>query len=529
MSGLEWNTTILETNKTNITSPLGDFLREASRYSTPPPTKNQKFKTTARFPHDPMPKIEAIDFNQSDLVPVNNLRGVSSQTVPSPNQSPVLRSIVTAVCGEAVKLIPFVPPHISTALCVEAFELGIRNPKRIAEYAKKAYIGSVNMVKKVTKNSKKSGMTRAATPKNITSSGINSNRNGGKVGAISTSAPVSVGTVLSGVTTTTRATRNGHTIVGREFLDTAAGSGTIGTWTMVSGVPLTPVAFVDSMLRMYGSMYSFYKWKSITVHYVTTSPTSTGGSVMFYYGKDRASVFLSQTSSNLLPFVLSDPHTCISPQWQSFSVTLEVPTTTFRTDYGMTDDVSHYAAGEIFLLSQTSDSNSPGQLLMDYEIEFSGQNLTPRLLLWPQPTIKYVPYSFSIGTSTTAGNVVSVGFGGTNPFRSSNTSLLEIGGIYKVILDLTNSTVSSTPALTGSNLFANDIQGTAVNTTVTDGTTFYATNVGLGLFFYENVSDAYATAHGFKWQTSFSSVTGGLVAWISLVGFKSASANNPSM
>lgn len=345
-------------------------------------------------------------------------------------------------------------------------------------------------------------------------------------------APVAYGNVMSGKQTLSYAIKDGHVVRGREFLASAYGSGTIATWTMCTGTPLTPVSFVDSVLRMYGSMYSFCRWRKLTAHYVTASPTSTSGSVMFYYCKDRSSVFINQTSANLLPFVLSDPHTMISPQWQNFSVELEVPKNQLRTDYGMTDDLGHYAAGEIFLMSQTSttDTQSPGHLLLDYEIEFTQKNLTPRLLLWPQPTINFVPYSFQLAT-VTAGNSIIWNLGGINPFNSANTNRLLTGGLYKVIFDVTNSTLgTSTPASTVSNILKTTSGGTFNSLVIGDGTTLYGANSTTGLVLYPNASSAYSSVDYVSAATTFTAAgTDRFILWLSLIGFIGTSNVNPSM
>lgn len=351
-------------------------------------------------------------------------------------------------------------------------------------------------------------------------------------GVYSTSAPVSIGNTITGVATKSRPTKEGHIVRGREFLTTAYGSAlSVINWTMVAGVPLTPVCFVDSLLRMYGAMYEFYKWKKLTVHYVTTSPTSTNGSVMVYYHKSREGVFLKQTSPNLLPFVLSDPHTCISPQWQNFSVNLVTDDDWKRCDYGYSADITHYAAGELFLLSKTTTADSPGYLLMDYELDFKGLNLTPRLLLWPQPTIVYTPYSMST-TSQTNNTAVELVFetGQAHNVFGNIPSALRSDGIYKVILDLGNTTGATAADVVWKSLTRS---GAAGNTTgLGDGTTIYAVCVnGVTNFsFYVNATSAYtgSASELYLWNATGTDTTYYMM-WFSLIGFTAGAAVNPNM
>lgn len=348
---------------------------------------------------------------------------------------------------------------------------------------------------------------------------------------VTTTAPVSYGATLGGSRTISRRTKSGHIVVGREFLGAAYDTKAVTSWSMALGAPLTPVSFVDSMLRQYGAMYNYFRWRKLRVHYVTTSPTSTAGSIMLYYNKDRASTYINQTSANLMPFVLSDPHTTISPQWQNFSVDLECDSAWKRLDYGLTDDSTHYCAGEVFLLSKTAaNSDSPGMLLMEYEIEFKDENLTPRLLQWPQPTINYVPYTFAIPVST-AGNAVTMLLASTG-VMGANTNYVQQGGIYKVILDVSNSVLAgTTPAVTSTSLFKYPTGSGTTNANLVDGTTLYAVNGPSNVEFFTNLSDAYVNNSPVQWQTTITATvsTAVLFTWFSLVGYVGNAATNPNM
>jgi len=347
-------------------------------------------------------------------------------------------------------------------------------------------------------------------------------------GVMMSRAPVALGATISGSKTLVTKVGKGHRLRGREFLTSAYGTGNITTWTMCAGIPLTPVVFVDSMLQQYGKMYSYFRWTKLAVHYVTTSPTSTNGSVMIYYNKDRASTYLNQTSPNLLPFVLSDPHTSISPQWQNMTTVLETDSEWKRLDYGKTDDVGHYTSGEVFLLSKTSTTESPGYLLMTYEIELKDENLTPRLLLWPQPTISYVPYTFGWPSQ---GGSTAVTF--TTLFATSqigtNTNRLLQSGVYKLIVDISNSaTTGVSPTPNFSNMWSTTIPSAIMP--VVDGTTIYGiANLG-NLTLYPNAESAFSGTNPVLWNNTQGNVTSAYVQiWASLVGFIGNADVNPSM
>ncbi len=157
--------------------------------------------------------------------------------------------------------------------------------------------------------------------------------NFGPVSSITT-APVAIGNSVRGATKSIMKTTNGVRVRGRDFMFSPIGTGTIVTWTLCGGTPLTPAAFADSVIANYQRMYMKFRFHSVVVHYITSSPTSANGDVMFYYSKDRSSVFLNQTSNQLLPFVFTDQNTVLGPQWTNHSAKFLVSGGWKLTDYG---------------------------------------------------------------------------------------------------------------------------------------------------------------------------------------------------
>jgi hypothetical protein len=306
---------------------------------------------------------------------------------------------------------------------------------------------------------------------------------------------------------------------------TPTGTNSITTWTSTGGTPLTPVAFGDSSVRQYMQMYQKYRWRRCVVHYITSSPTSSTGDVMFYHAKNRDSVFLNQTSSALLPFVISDPDTVIGPQWTNHSADLVVQGTWKSTDYGMNSDLNDYADGEVFLLSKTSTTDSPGYVLFDYVIEFAEMQISPRLLNLPLPRVQYSQVNIGVSTlaatatttrmyGTVTGNDNS---GGTSAFPSGVTQ----GDVYKVILDVTNSATGSWVNVTTTGLIALN-NGTVAagdsSITVADGFTCYGVYDSASKFYlFPSAAAAYAGSNGFTFNTT-ATITYTLQIWISLIG-----------
>lgn len=351
----------------------------------------------------------------------------------------------------------------------------------------------------------------------------------GPVSSVAT-APVAIGNSIRGSKTLSIPTKDGVTTIGRDFMFTPIGSGTVVTWTSVGGTPLTPAAFSDSSLRQYMQMYQKFKWKRLVVHYITSSPTSANGDVMFYYGKNRASVFINQTSNQLLPLVMSDPNTIIGPQWTNHSAEMDITSDWKSTDYGMTQNVDDDAAGELFLLSKTSTTDSPGYVVFDYEIEFKDRQITPRLLSLPIPRIQYNQANIGkVLGAVSSGNPVFLTNLGTN--ISSTPSTLPAGfspgDIYKIIVDLTNSNSSSWVAITPAQLM-HSVGGFNVNLSLQDGTTLYLAVGNIGnLKLYTTLDNAVTDTGAILYNVT-ASVQWALQVWMSLVTNVDATNYNPN-
>lgn len=289
-------------------------------------------------------------------------------------------------------------------------------------------------------------------------------------------APVNIGNTIRGTETRVIQSRDGCTLVGRDFMFTPIGTGSIETWTLAGGAPLTPAAFVDSTLRQYMQMYNKFRFRQITAHYLTSSPTSSDGDIMFYYSKNRESVFLNQTSNNLLPYVISDPNTVLGPQWQNHSATFNVTSDWKSTDYGIDDDLGKYAAGELFLLTRSTTTDSPGYVMFDYVIDFQEHSLIPRLLTLPQTKILWTNVALRIDGPAAVDQSIWATFNG-NRLDGSPTQVPPggaFGDVYKCIIDLSNSTLGANSAFYTSNFIASNTPSASSTLNWGDGVTIYA-------------------------------------------------------
>jgi hypothetical protein len=375
---------------------------------------------------------------------------------------------------------------------------------------------------------------RNKAPKSSSMVGMNNMQ--GAVTSITT-APIAIGNSVRGIET--QVVRKGKNVClrGRDFMFAPVGTGSVTTWTMCGATPLTPAAFADTTLANYMRLYAKFRFNWITVHYITSSPTSANGDVMFYYGKDRSSVYLNQTSTQLLGFVMSDPSTVIGPQWTNHSATLKMTGDWKLTDYGMHDGLEEYADGEVFLLSKTSTEDSPGYVLFDYEIEFAQHQIQPRLLTFPIPKIQYAPINLArSGLSVTAGDKFSAVASGTD--ISGAASIIPAGtvsgDVFKVIIDVTNSAPGSWTNCTTANLMnaAINFDGANVALSISDGTTVYAVCTGSNTFvFYQNPEQAFNAGTAYRSGIIYgvsATVTYNLQCWMSYIGTVGIAATKPN-
>jgi len=318
-----------------------------------------------------------------------------------------------------------------------------------------------------------------AKSKNISKVAKRKPSNGG-FGAVSTinTAPVSVGNSVRGSAPRVQQTTDGARVIGRDFAFALSSSAsTVTGWEVIGAMPVTPACLPSSILRNYCQMFNKFKVNKIGVHYITSSPTSQAGDVLFYYEKDRYAPMVDYSNSSFLPYVLSDAHTVIGPQWTNHSIVLK-PTKEWKTtQFGIQSDINEDAEGTIFFFSKTNAANSPGYLLIDYDISFKELSINPRAGSLPvaRAQSQFVCFTES-ASAKTAGS--TFGFSTINSGKTiANTTSAaptgyESGDIYKAILQVTASTQvnAAWTNATAANLIRYYDNKTL---TVDDGTTVY--------------------------------------------------------
>lgn len=349
----------------------------------------------------------------------------------------------------------------------------------------------------------------------------------GAVSAINT-APVSVGNSVRGSAPRVTQTTDGARVVGRDFAFALSGTvAAVNNWELIGGMPITPACLPSSILRNYCQMFNKFKVNSFTVHYITSSPTSQAGDVLFYYEKDRTAPMQDYSSSSFLPYTLSDPHTVIGPQWTNHSITLK-PTRDWKsTLYGNQTDLNEDAEGTIFFFSKTNAANSPGYLLIDYDMQFKELSVNPRAGTLPvaraQSTFVCLRNNSGTQTQGTAATLILTVDKTISGATSAPPTGSIPGDIYKVHMQVTAGPLSNTawvgtPTPTTGNLFRYGTTDRAI--VIDDGFTVFAsmnsTNNGTVTLF-PTLEAAVTNTDPLEWATSFTGLTLDITAEMQLV------------
>lgn len=330
-------------------------------------------------------------------------------------------------------------------------------------------VGEIKIMVKIMRKAKKS-RTSTRVP------------NFGAVSRITT-APVAIGNSMQGAKAQVINLPGGNVrVVGRDYAFTALGTGSATDWRPVGGFPLTPACFVSSTLRAYTQIYNKFKFNKLICHYITSSPTSSAGDVMFQVNKNRVDPCANYDASSFLNYALSDPHTVIGPQWTNHTCVI-TPSTPYRTiDIGMSPDIDYQSQGEVFLYSKTPEDNldSPGYVVIDYDITFGELSVHPRAGILPNPNLLYFPYNIGVnaGGYTVGQKLVftdgTLGLGATTITKITSTPNYRSGDVYKFNVDLTSSTFATTIGTwTSLTMLSELINGANAALAITSGYTLY--------------------------------------------------------
>lgn len=358
----------------------------------------------------------------------------------------------------------------------------------------------------------------------------------GVVGRLAT-APVNIGTTIRSVPSVTKVNRDSVVVTGRDFVGTLMGVSTsFNSWVFSGGFPVSPYAFTASALKGYFLTYQVFKVRRLVLHYISSSPTSASGDILMLHHDNRGGPYVDHTSSNFMSYALSTPSAVLGPQWLNKSVEI-VDSDTYgwiQTDLFNAEDVAHQAAGEVLVYTKNTtngtQADSPGYILIDYQVEFAKKMVNPRSVTLPSTLGKIWVSSVQVVAGVvTGGSILALPFGGPTydgttgvaPPGIANGNIFKMGFDTSLSASWTNVSVNTLAIYTSSR---NDA-GLAINVsalTFKVGMTLYGVwDSGAGtMIMYDNY-DAALSGNCLRYGVA-NTVTFTMPVWMSLVGSLSA-------
>lgn len=344
----------------------------------------------------------------------------------------------------------------------------------------------------------------------------------GPVSTIDT-APVSIGNTVQGCSPVITPTADGVRVRGRDFLISANATSTSVTgWCLVGAAPITPECMSASVLKGYCNSYAQYQVHGVALHYITASTTADAGSVMLYVGKDRAAPGLNPSAANLLPFVLSDHCTVITPIWKNASAVYHPSPKWYSTGIGNDEPMCEQSCGEMFVLSKVTENNAPGYILMDYDITFKNMQVNVKSLTFPLTRMKYTEVILHWTANATkdvtiidadfvSGTLLDGTTVGTPPTGAA------IGDVYKVVF---TTTLISLVGANANNLIDVKMGANFAALSIVDGYTLYGaiTSSFPNMELYPTYQAACIGDNPLRYGFTANPVTANIHAFMSLCG-----------
>lgn len=399
---------------------------------------------------------------------------------------------------------------------------------------------ATEIVDRVLSTARKPQLLREAMDAKVQLQRSGVKRGMGAFGGVSTmsAAPVNIGNTVRSTKQQVLPVQGGVRVVGRDFIMAVGGqSSTWKEWALQGGMAMSPIALNASGLRGYFQVYQWYRFNRATVHFITSSPTSTAGDILMVYHANHGGPKVDHSSPNFLSYALSTESALIGPQWTNHSVEIiSKPGRKLCTDVLNSEDVEHQADGELLVYCRATTngtlSDSPGYLLIDYDITFYDQMLNPRVSVIPNGVFKWTPVGMVFSGTITQWDEVQFALNGTNTY-SGDTSVPPVGNatgtIYQIVVDLQHAVFGGTLTSSSPNTMWSVVSGyTGIGATqsfvpitypFSTGATFYAVMRSdlITIDLYPSY-DAVFAGNGLRWNAASAGASMTTAAVVCAVG-----------
>jgi hypothetical protein len=302
-------------------------------------------------------------------------------------------------------------------------------------------------------------------------------------------APVTIGNTVRSTKLAVQRDAQSVSVQGRDFVQIVGGTATtFNNWTLQAGMPVTPLALSTSSLRGYFQSHEQFRVRRVVIHYITSSPTSLSGDILIFYHANHGGPKVDHTSNNFLSYALSTESAVLGPQWTNHSVELAVAGKWCNTDVLNAEDVQHQADGEVLVYTKNTtngvSADSPGYVVIDYDVNFKNMMTNPRLLTIPSSIFKWFPTAaFFNAAAVGAGDPVRFDVNTTSDYALTGGKIpptTPVGTIFQIVLDFQNAIYGIfTPASLATMFAINQARNAAGAVT---GSMVYAIGTGSTLY-----------------------------------------------
>lgn len=306
--------------------------------------------------------------------------------------------------------------------------------------------------------------------------------------AVVNTAPVSIGTTVTGSRPTVVSTSDGVRITGREFMTNVDIRGN-ASWQVGAIAPVHPMYYPGSVMGNMARTYQYYRVAALRVHFVTRQTTSLAGEVLLAYASNALEPAENGNGSAFLARSMTRGHAVLAPLWQNCSMDVPIDPKWRLVDAFNASTFAENVAGELQVYTQTAATNDvAGYLLMDYVLEFKETMFTPHSTALPFTTA-----AATAELGTTLASASGAAFVVSSTLAAASAS----GTICRLILDVDQSTFGT--GANASNLLSTSARYNSTTTTsatstitigLTDGIALYGVVVGNSFYIYSSYDAA---------------------------------------
>jgi len=313
------------------------------------------------------------------------------------------------------------------------------------------------------------------------------------VGAVQLSAPAAISTVFTSTPTRTKNTKNGISVVGKEYIGTVEGNG-VNSFGIGKVALLSPAYFYGGVLGQLARSYTKYKFTKLVVHYIPKVATNLAGQVVLCSQENITMPALRPESATFLQRALVSGNGVMCPVWTPCKMNIKTDNRRRYIDAFTNSDINENIYCDVQCYTQVGVSGEVGNLWLEYECELTENRLEPHANTVPiqeGPGDRVVIQDSA--AATTAGEPAT--FTDLSGLATGNSN----GAVIRFVMDIQGSTAATGTTLSNAWKVATTARTTGggnVNSftvdTIVGGMTIYFAVMGANLYAYVSLEAAIA-------------------------------------